>query len=218
MQLVRNPSRHGRGTRARVEYGNSINRRHNNCPGHRQAGLTPFFALVDGHAFGTKTRHTTGKHAAERWYVRPRFPRPVSHRRIYRRRGISGRREWVRGQKLRARGLGVDQRKPHGRQRGADGKQSKMPPRDPSPFQKRASSLVDAPRNAAAAASAVVVVAAVPCRCCCGRCCSAGGGGRPRPMNDRLPPFPRPPAGGEEAFEGKVCGGQLRARWPGLRH
>ena len=35
-----------------------------------------------------------------------------------------------------------------------------MPPGDPSPLQKRASSLVDAPRNAAAAASAAVVVAA----------------------------------------------------------
>ena len=46
------------------------------------------------------------------------------------------------------------------RQRGADGKQSKSPPRDPSPLQKRTSSLVNAPRNAAAAASAAVVVAA----------------------------------------------------------
>ena len=95
----------------RVEYGNSINRRHKSCPGHRQAGLTPFFALVDGHAFGTKPRHTTGHHAAERWYVRHRFPRPVSRRRIYRRRGITGRQDRLWGQKCgrsaRARGLGV---------------------------------------------------------------------------------------------------------------
>ena len=52
------------------------------------------------------------------------------------------------------------QRKPHDRQRGADGKQSKMPPRDPSPLQKRASSLANVPRNAAAATSTAVVVAA----------------------------------------------------------
>ena len=62
LQLVRDPSRRGRDTRPPliVEYSNSIHRCHISILGHRQAGLTPFFALIYDHGFSSKDRHTSG--------------------------------------------------------------------------------------------------------------------------------------------------------------